>query len=555
MSAPAALIACLQLAAWTAAADAPPATAPLQLKPGDRVVFLGDSITEQRMYTNYVETCLVLRYPAMNLSFVNAGWGGDTAKGGAGRLERDVLGVHPTVVTICYGMNDGGYGWSSPKGAAAGYGTPLRDIVDRLAAKGVRVVLMTPGIVDDRVPGLKWLRAQTDYNRRELRALADETLAVAKERDLSVVDIHALMTLTLSASGRQGVGMGPDGIHPDEGGSLIMAYGLLQALGVPPRRETIERDLAVTGTVFDLTVDPLPYPVEEPARKILPFLPFNEDFNRVRLVIRGLAAPAAVLSFDGRMTPVLDRAALEAGLRLEEMWAIGALEEAGRAATVTREKATLYRQLWRALALSDNWWTEAPYDPEPHRIALQAVEGLEVWRRKAVVPKPMRVEVRPVDDAPVALTEGGAITRWRAAGGFAAAAPTRTLSGAALARASDPRHPVPDWPRIALDGVPADRLFSAYSHQLPGPFSVVAVVESDRAQKATIRLEGKGPVAAYLNGRKVREFTADQEELTIPLALKAGENRLLLDFARRKHGVRGFVARLAALPAATRNRW
>ena len=79
------------------------------LKPNDRIVFFGDSITEQHLYTNCVETYLSTRFPELKLSFFNAGWGGDTAPGGAKRLQRDVLNLKPTVVTICYGMNDGRY--------------------------------------------------------------------------------------------------------------------------------------------------------------------------------------------------------------------------------------------------------------------------------------------------------------------------------------------------------------------------------------------------------------------------------------------------------------
>src|SRR6266550_2666162 len=46
---------------------------------GDRVVFLGDSITEQRLYTTYIEAYALTRYPKWKLSFRNVGWGGDTS--------------------------------------------------------------------------------------------------------------------------------------------------------------------------------------------------------------------------------------------------------------------------------------------------------------------------------------------------------------------------------------------------------------------------------------------------------------------------------------------
>src|SRR5260370_35972816 len=49
------------------------------IKDGDRVVFLGDSITEQRLYTTYIEAYALTRHPDWKLTFRNVGWGGDTA--------------------------------------------------------------------------------------------------------------------------------------------------------------------------------------------------------------------------------------------------------------------------------------------------------------------------------------------------------------------------------------------------------------------------------------------------------------------------------------------
>src|SRR6266704_3934004 len=72
------------------------------LKDGDRVVFYGDSITDQRLYTTFAESYAITRFPDLKIKFVHSGWGGDRVTGGGGgpisvRLQRDVFPYKPTV--------------------------------------------------------------------------------------------------------------------------------------------------------------------------------------------------------------------------------------------------------------------------------------------------------------------------------------------------------------------------------------------------------------------------------------------------------------------------
>src|SRR6266704_7220753 len=72
------------------------------LKDGDRVVFYGDSITDQRLYTTFAESYAITRFPNLKIRFVHSGWGGDRVTGGGGgpisvRLQRDVFPYKPTV--------------------------------------------------------------------------------------------------------------------------------------------------------------------------------------------------------------------------------------------------------------------------------------------------------------------------------------------------------------------------------------------------------------------------------------------------------------------------
>ncbi len=125
------------------------------LKDGDRVVFYGDSITDQRLYTTFTETYVLTRFPKLDVSFVHSGWGGDRVTGGGGgpidlRLRRDVFAYKPTVMTIMLGMNDGSYRAFDEKIFDA-YATGYQHIIDSVkeALPGIRITVIQPSPFDD----------------------------------------------------------------------------------------------------------------------------------------------------------------------------------------------------------------------------------------------------------------------------------------------------------------------------------------------------------------------------------------------------------------------
>ena len=77
------------------------------------LVMLGDSTTlcaqnpAGAKLTDYVEAYLT-KTRHLRVSLINAGVGGDTARGGLARLQTDVLAHDPAVVTISFGLNDTG---------------------------------------------------------------------------------------------------------------------------------------------------------------------------------------------------------------------------------------------------------------------------------------------------------------------------------------------------------------------------------------------------------------------------------------------------------------
>jgi lysophospholipase L1-like esterase len=145
----------MALALFLAFATSLKAEGPFAIKEGDRIVFYGDSITDQRLYTTFVETYIVTRFPSLNVSFVHSGWGGDRVTGGGGgpidrRLARDVFAYNPTVVTVMLGMNDASYRAFDQKifeVYSKGYAHLVQSLKSNLP--GVRITLIQPSPYDD----------------------------------------------------------------------------------------------------------------------------------------------------------------------------------------------------------------------------------------------------------------------------------------------------------------------------------------------------------------------------------------------------------------------
>lgn len=219
------------------------------LKDGDRVVIYGDSITQQKLYSRYMQQYVDCRYPEKKITFINAGWSGDRAPGGLRRLERDVLIHNPTVVTLFFGMNDGSYREVTDD-IVKTFRDGTEGIIKALQAKGVRVVVYTPGCVDpDRRKNL----ADCDYNKN-LEALGNACKELAAQYNCDFVDVfHPMLEFqNMKKQKDTKYSMIPDAVHPSPEGHLVMARYMITAFAEPmPALGTV--DLA-SGTAEGVTV-------------------------------------------------------------------------------------------------------------------------------------------------------------------------------------------------------------------------------------------------------------------------------------------------------------
>ncbi len=196
---------------------------------GDRVVFLGDSITAGYQYTRFVELYFRLRHPELRLSFHNAGVGGHTLLNALERLDHDVLSFRPTVVFVNFGMNDAGF---SPPSEHADFERHLGTLLTRLEnARVRRVVLLEPTQYDVR--GLPERHAERRRQER-IEEIAGVMRRVGEGRKLTVVPWFELTGEALAAESAAGKGerkLIPDRVHPGERLHASMAAALLESLG------------------------------------------------------------------------------------------------------------------------------------------------------------------------------------------------------------------------------------------------------------------------------------------------------------------------------------
>ena len=310
--------------------------AELLLKKGDRLAIVGDSITEQKQYSRFIENYLLACTPELELQIFQFGWSGERAPGFAHRMDNDLIPWKPTVVTTAFGMNDGSYR-AFNEAIGKNYEQGTRRIQDRMKEIGARMVVGGPGPVDLD----SWRRDRPDedkvYNDNlgKLSAIAGR---LAKERGFVFGNLHPLMMKVMTeAKAANGAGYhvcGGDGVHPAANGHLVMAYSFLKGLGVDGNIGTITVDMKTKagaseghrviasgpGAVeLESTRYPFCFSGEEKdpngTRSILPYLPFNEDLNRFMLLVKNLESEQAEVTW-GKAVKTFSRAQLEQGINL-----------------------------------------------------------------------------------------------------------------------------------------------------------------------------------------------------------------------------------------------
>lgn len=305
---------------------------------GDYIAVIGDSITEQRKYSVFIEDYLVMCQPAAQLRQTQFGWSGETSWGFEARMQNDMLRFKPTAATTCFGMNDGQYSPMNDQKAQR-YRDAQTRIVERMKQAGVRfIVVGSPGCVDLQTFHNR-SREQAQMYNKTLAALRDIAREVAEKQGVAFADVfdpmYDVMTKAEARYGERYHVAGGDGVHPDNNGHLVMAYAFLKGLGCKGDIGTITVDLGASKaettdghkvlSVNDgaVEIESTRYPFcfygdpgrTDSTRGVLEFLPFNQDLNRLTLVVNNAGSGKVKVTW-GNSSKEFEAGDLQKGINL-----------------------------------------------------------------------------------------------------------------------------------------------------------------------------------------------------------------------------------------------
>jgi lysophospholipase L1-like esterase len=232
------LVCCL-LHVLPSQAQAPP---PFELRDGDRVVFLGDTLLEREQYHGYIELALTTHFPERHVTFRNLGWSADTPAGdsrcglsllqagleppeeGWKQLREQIRQVRPTVVILGYGMASSFAGEKGLPRFRADMNRLLDTIAELAGDSKVRFVVLSP------IPHLQRpapLPAPAAHNQ-QLALYTQALREVARERDAVFISLFDALK-----NQDPRVPLSENGIHLTAAGYRAAARVIENGLGWP----------------------------------------------------------------------------------------------------------------------------------------------------------------------------------------------------------------------------------------------------------------------------------------------------------------------------------
>lgn len=216
------------------------------------IAFLGDSVTQgcfeihpdgdgigvvfdnEHAYHNCLCKILSYYYPKVPVNVIKAGISGDSAPGGAKRLQRDVLRFQPDLVVVCFGLNDVTQGLEGLEN----YRQALREIFTEVKRAGAELIFMTPNMLNTVISPLvpegacKNVAVRTEklQNTGIMDQYMEAARAVCRELDVKLCDCYKKWKL-LEQNGVNTTALLSNHInHPTREMSWVFANALFETM-------------------------------------------------------------------------------------------------------------------------------------------------------------------------------------------------------------------------------------------------------------------------------------------------------------------------------------
>lgn len=355
------------LALTSHAADFKKPVTQFTLEDGDTIVFLGDSITHQCLYTQYLEDYYFTRYPDRVIHFHNAGVSGDKAAQALDRFPGDVAPMMPKVVTVLLGMNDGSYQHFNHD-IFHTYEKDMTELAGRLEGIGATTIFMGPTMYDARVAEVKpprWLKNQEQiadarkYYNALLAFYGTWARDMAIDRGAGYVDLLGPLNLHTTQKRLEDpeFTMIPDAVHPDANGHAVMAFEVLEQMNANRSVGSVTatwtagkwvvaagngKASEVSGDLNRLTfthlAGALPWVLPPEAAIGYEVTKSGHKMSNERLVVRGLQPGRYRVSIDGQEVGVYTHAALGAKVELQSNEKTPQYQQALQVALLNKER-------------------------------------------------------------------------------------------------------------------------------------------------------------------------------------------------------------------------
>ncbi|CAN5355585.1 hypothetical protein BH23VER1_BH23VER1_16200 [soil metagenome] len=223
-------------------------------QPGERVLFLGDSITQDGRYIAIVDTLLAAKMGGDERpDLINLGLRSETASGLSekdhpfprpdvlDRIDAALAVAKPDTTFVCYGMNDAIYHPFGEERFAA-YRDGVNRVIEKVSATGSKIVLFTPPPFDasssqsnlqgEGADDYGYQRPFEGYSE-VLRRYGDWVKEQVSRPEIdAVIDIYQpLVELVEAGRKRDPDYRYGDGVHPNWEGHVVIAQAVLAAAG------------------------------------------------------------------------------------------------------------------------------------------------------------------------------------------------------------------------------------------------------------------------------------------------------------------------------------